>query len=71
MRVDQVVGAHERGFHHASADLNSARRIVVYNRREAFPLNADTEAVGLHEMVRRLGGGEGSPESLIVTWRGR
>jgi hypothetical protein len=51
----------ERGFHHACADLNPARRFVVYNGSEAFPLNADTEAVGLLEMVRRLGGGVASP----------
>jgi predicted AAA+ superfamily ATPase len=51
----------ERGFYHACADLNPARRFVVYNGSEAFPLNAETEAVGLHEMVRRLGGGVGSP----------
>jgi predicted AAA+ superfamily ATPase len=51
----------ERGFYHACVDLNPARRFVVYNGSEAFQINADTEAVGLHEMVRRLGGGVGSP----------
>jgi predicted AAA+ superfamily ATPase len=43
-----------RGFHEACADLQPNRRFVVYNGREAFPLNPQTEALGLHEMVMRL-----------------
>lgn len=44
----------ERGFYEACVDLNPARRFVVYNGMEDFPLNPETEAVGLHEMVKRL-----------------
>ena len=44
----------ERGFYHACADLKPARRMVVYNGADGFPLNAETEALGLPELVRRL-----------------
>jgi hypothetical protein len=44
----------ERGFHLACADLNPARRFVVYGGMERFPLNADTEAVSLSELAAQL-----------------
>lgn len=44
----------DRGFHEACADLRPARRFVVYNGQESFLLNAQTEAIGLHDFVARL-----------------
>jgi hypothetical protein len=44
----------ERGFHLACADLSPARRLVVYGGMERFPLNSDTEAVGLPELAAQL-----------------
>ena len=44
----------ERGFHHACADLGPKRRFVVYSGTERFPLNPETEAVGLGEMAEIL-----------------
>ena|ERR1700722_12609662 len=43
-----------RGFNQACAHLKPARRFVVYGGREGFPLDADTEAIGLPEMATRL-----------------
>jgi uncharacterized protein len=43
-----------RGFNQACADLKPVRRFVVYGGRERFPLDADTEAIGLPEMATRL-----------------
>jgi predicted AAA+ superfamily ATPase len=44
----------ERGFFHACSDLNPARRFVIYNGSEAFQLNSQTTAIGLHAFVQRL-----------------
>lgn len=44
----------ERGFHHACADLAPARRFVVYPGSERFPLNAETEALGLADLGKLL-----------------
>ncbi len=44
----------ERGFHQAVADLHAARRFVVYNGRETFPLGSGAEACGLHDLVGKL-----------------
>jgi predicted AAA+ superfamily ATPase len=41
----------ERGFYQACKDINPARRFVVYNGKERFPLNAETEAIGLRELT--------------------
>jgi predicted AAA+ superfamily ATPase len=43
-----------RGFHQACADLSPAKQFVVYGGTERFPLNAETEAVGLAEMAALL-----------------
>jgi predicted AAA+ superfamily ATPase len=43
-----------RGFHQACVDLSPAKQIVVYGGMERFPLNAETEAVGLAEMAALL-----------------
>jgi predicted AAA+ superfamily ATPase len=43
-----------RGFHEACADLRPARKFVVYNGQESFPLKDETEAIGLHDLVSRL-----------------
>jgi predicted AAA+ superfamily ATPase len=43
-----------RGFHQACADLSPAKQFVVYGGTERFPLNAETEAVGLGEMATLL-----------------
>jgi predicted AAA+ superfamily ATPase len=44
----------ERGFHLACADLNPSRRFVVYPGDDRFPINAETEAIGLTELGRAL-----------------
>ncbi len=41
----------ERGFFHACQDIEPQRRYVVYNGTERYKLNADTEALGLRQMV--------------------
>jgi predicted AAA+ superfamily ATPase len=46
----------ERGFYHACADLRPSRRFVVYNGTESFPLNAESEAIGLRELTEQLRG---------------
>jgi len=45
----------ERGFHAACADLEPARRFVVYPGRESFPIGGGTTAVPLAELARLLG----------------
>ena len=44
----------ERGFHLACADLKPARRFVVYPGDDRFPLDAETEVLGLAELGKRL-----------------
>ena len=44
----------ERGFHLACADLKPARRFVVYPGSDRFPLDAETEVLGLAELGKRL-----------------
>jgi len=44
----------ERGFHLACADLKPNKRFVVYSGTERFPLNADTDAIGLSDLGRAL-----------------
>jgi uncharacterized protein len=44
----------ESGFHIACADLKPNKRFVVYSGTERFPLNADTDAIGLGDLGRAL-----------------
>lgn len=44
----------ERGFHLACADLKPNTRFVVYPGNERFPLDADTDAIGLADLGRAL-----------------
>ena len=44
----------ERGFNLACADLKPARRFVVYPGADRFPLDAETEVLGLAELGKRL-----------------
>jgi hypothetical protein len=44
----------ERGFHIACADLKPDKRFVVYSGNERFPLNADTDAIGVVELGKML-----------------
>lgn len=44
----------ESGFHSACADLKPAKRFVIYSGTERFPLNADTDAIGLSDLGRAL-----------------
>lgn len=44
----------ERGFHLACADLNPAKRFVVYPGNERFPLDADTEVIGVSALGREI-----------------
>jgi hypothetical protein len=46
----------ESGFHIACADLKPSKRFVVYSGTERFPLNADTDAIGLGDLGRALQG---------------
>jgi predicted AAA+ superfamily ATPase len=43
-----------RGFHQACADLSPAKQFVVYGGTERFPLNTETEAIGLAELAALL-----------------
>ena len=44
----------ERGFHLACADLKPSKRFVIYSGAERFPLDADTDAIGLGALGRAL-----------------
>jgi predicted AAA+ superfamily ATPase len=46
----------ERGFYHACEDIKPARRFVIYNGQERYPLKPETEAVGLRDFVEQLTG---------------
>ncbi len=46
----------ERGFHAACADLNPARKFVVYPGKERYRLAQDVEAISLPELARELHG---------------
>jgi hypothetical protein len=50
-----------RGFHQACADLRPKEHFVVYPGKEAFPLDADTRAVGLHDLTATLMSLSGPP----------
>jgi predicted AAA+ superfamily ATPase len=43
-----------RGFHQACADLKPAKTFVVYGGTERFPLDSETEAIGLSELAAQL-----------------
>ena len=44
----------EKGFHLACADLQPKKRFVVYPGHERFPLDAETEAIGLRQLGQVL-----------------
>ena len=44
----------ERGFQIACAEIKADGRFVVYSGGERFPLNANTEAIGLEDLGRML-----------------
>jgi len=44
----------ERGFHLACADLKPHKRFVVYSGNDRFPLEADTDAIGLRALAEEL-----------------
>jgi len=44
----------EKGFHFACADLRPKKRFVVYPGHERFPLDADTEAIGVQDLAQVL-----------------
>ena len=44
----------ERGFHLACAGLKPNKRFVVYSGTERFPLDADTDAIGVGDLGRAL-----------------
>jgi predicted AAA+ superfamily ATPase len=43
-----------RGFHQACADLKPRKRFVVYPGSERFPLDAETDAIGLRALAAHL-----------------
>jgi predicted AAA+ superfamily ATPase len=43
-----------RGFYDACADLDPARRFVVYNGAETFPLNPQVDAIGVRALSEAL-----------------
>ncbi len=49
----------ERGFHHAWEDLKPDRGFLVYAGDERYPLAAEVEAIGLHDMMALLEAGHG------------
>ncbi len=44
----------ERGFHSACADLDPARKFVVYPGTEAYPMSDDIQAISLPDLARLL-----------------
>ncbi len=44
----------ERGFHHASEDLQPERAFVVYSGKERYPLRSGVEAIGVTELATLL-----------------
>jgi hypothetical protein len=44
-----------KGFHSACGDIGANRKFVVYGGTERFPLAADTEAVGIVELLQMMG----------------
>jgi len=44
----------ERGFHSACADLRPQRRFLVYPGTERFPLDEDTDAIGVVALAQAL-----------------
>ena len=46
----------ERGFHSACADLNPQKRFYVYPGTERFPLDGQTEVIGVVELAKELQG---------------
>ncbi len=44
----------QKGNHHALEDIKPQRSFCVHGGKDRFPLTADTEAIGLHEMVKEL-----------------
>lgn len=44
----------EKGFHFACADLKPKKRFVVYPGQERFPLDAQTEAIGVRQLAQVL-----------------
>ncbi len=46
-----------RGFHKVSADIGATRKYIVYAGQERFPLPERTEAIGLVDFLKLLGGG--------------
>jgi predicted AAA+ superfamily ATPase len=47
----------ERGLHLACTEIKPNKRFVVYSGNERFPLNADTDAIGLSDLARALQAG--------------
>jgi uncharacterized protein len=43
-----------RGFHQACADLKPAKTFVIYGGMDRFPLDSETEAIGLSELAAQL-----------------
>jgi len=43
-----------KGFHSSCADVGATRRFYVIPHGEAFPIGQDTNAIGLHELVKQL-----------------
>jgi predicted AAA+ superfamily ATPase len=44
----------ERGFHSACADLDPEKRFIVYPGTERFPLDGDTDAIGIVALAKAL-----------------
>ena len=45
-----------KGFHLAREDVEPKRSFVVYAGEERYPVTAEIEAVGVHEMARLIAG---------------
>jgi predicted AAA+ superfamily ATPase len=44
----------DRGFHHARADLEPTRSVIVHSGEDRYPLAEGVEAIGLSELAREL-----------------
>lgn len=49
-----VVAGLQKGNHHALANITPRRSFFLHGGSDRFPMAAQTEAIGLHELAREL-----------------
>jgi predicted AAA+ superfamily ATPase len=45
----------QRGFHEACADIKPTHKFLIHAQADAFPMNADIQAIGLQEFMSLIG----------------